>query len=203
MTVTAGAVAARAPTLTVVADFAFLGSSPRIGSLLLMLLAWVAWRWRIPRLAMLLSTSMGLSLGATQVLKDLFGRVRPPAFLGLGPVLGSCAFPSGHTLNATVFFGRAALLLATQLRTHVARFAVLLVWLFVCVGVGFSRGYLGYHWLTDVTGGFVIGLVVQAITMLTPTFTGDQQFERCINPFPGAATEGPQIRRPTGSTEAE
>lgn len=68
-------------------------------------------------------------------------------------------FPSGHVLSLVVFFGLMIYLIATASRRR-RRWRVLAS--LICLGavtvVGFSRLYLDRHWLTDLGGGFTIGL---------------------------------------------
>lgn len=66
------------------------------------------------------------------------------------------SFPSGHTTDATAFFGGAALR---------GRFPKLLnAALILCIIlVGFSRNYLGVHSVVDVIFGFVFTLIVLLI----------------------------------------
>ncbi|HLU27119.1 MAG TPA: phosphatase PAP2 family protein [Glycomyces sp.] len=66
------------------------------------------------------------------------------------------AYPSGHVLNTIVWYGFLVFLLGSHLKTWQRR----LVLLAPPVIVTFSTTYLGYHWLTDAAGGFLIGVVI-------------------------------------------
>ncbi len=66
------------------------------------------------------------------------------------------SFPSGHAAMSTVVYGMLAIIVAGAL--PVAR----RWWVYGAAGllavlVGFSRLYLGAHWLSDVLGGFMLG----------------------------------------------
>jgi membrane-associated phospholipid phosphatase len=71
------------------------------------------------------------------------------------------SFPSGHTLFYTVFFGFLALLMfwLKDLPKWFRR-AVTAVCFLLIFTVPLSRIYLGAHWFTDVTAGFLLGLIV-------------------------------------------
>ncbi len=74
---------------------------------------------------------------------------------------GGYSFPSGHTQTAVGTFGA----LAASSR----RKAVIAVCLILCVLVGFSRNYLGVHYLSDVLMG--AGMALALIALLKPMLT--------------------------------
>ncbi len=88
-------------------------------------------------------------------LKPLFARTRPEAFFG--PLPDSYSFPSGHALSATCFFGALTVIVWTRIADPCARAAFLFGAVVVTLGIGWSRLYLGVHYLSDVVGGYVIG----------------------------------------------
>jgi undecaprenyl-diphosphatase len=94
--------------------------------------------------------------------KHLMGRPRPPLVDVLGPLDRSYAFPSGHTLYSTVFFGLVAGLLLARTENHLKRALIVLGWLVASAVVGVSRLYLGYHWLTDVVASWALAVAVLA-----------------------------------------
>lgn len=91
--------------------------------------------------------------------KSLTGRPRPQ----FDPLVleESLSFPSGHsTQAAAVWLALAAVAVAWLPPAADTRRRRRLLWagaLAVAVAVGFSRIYLGVHWLTDVLAGLALG----------------------------------------------
>lgn len=108
-------------------------------------------------------TAAGSSL-LTVVAKSLVGRPRPPAALELVSA-GGFSFPSGHALNTAAIVGACAVLLWTYRRVRIWSTATAAAMILL---VGFSRLYLGVHWLTDVLAGFALG--VGWLAMLATAF---------------------------------
>ena len=96
-----------------------------------------------------LMTSTFISTGViVWGMKEIIGRKRP-----LDDVVGNPAFPSGHTAYA---FAGATLL--------AARYPKLRIPLYIGAGlVGFTRIYLGRHYLSDVIAGAAVGTITGAL----------------------------------------
>jgi membrane-associated phospholipid phosphatase len=67
-------------------------------------------------------------------------------------------FPSGHSLTVLVLFGLVAYLLWTSGIGRRWRCIGVAVCVLTILAVGVSRLYLDMHWLSDVGGGFAVGL---------------------------------------------
>jgi membrane-associated phospholipid phosphatase len=92
----------------------------------------------------------------TSLLKAFFDRVRPQ-FQNGGARLTSLSFPSGHSsgIAATVV---VLLLLARPLLTTAARRWSVAAGVVAVVVVGLGRMWQGVHYLTDVLGGWSLGV---------------------------------------------
>ncbi|MFI6473615.1 phosphatase PAP2 family protein [Streptomyces sp. NPDC050516] len=120
--------------------------------------------WRGERLlALWVAATSGLGTAVQQGLKAAVDRDRPR---WPDPVdsAGYAAFPSGHALSVTVAFGLLVWLLALHGAGRRARTAVSAIGVVSALGVGFTRLFLGVHWLSDVVGGWLIGVAVVTLS---------------------------------------
>jgi undecaprenyl-diphosphatase len=67
-------------------------------------------------------------------------------------------FPSGHSLIVVVFFGMLTYLVCTSGARGRWRWGSAGLCAVTALAVGFSRLYLDMHWISDVGGGFAVGL---------------------------------------------
>ena len=75
------------------------------------------------------------------------------------------SFPSGHTMAATVLYGVLAVLLVTKIKRKRSRVLVALAASLLIALVGFSRMYLGAHYLSDVLGAIAEGLAWMSLCL--------------------------------------
>jgi undecaprenyl-diphosphatase len=101
---------------------------------------------RRPWAAAYFLAAAAVSAGFVQVLKHLFGRVRPEDIIVVSDY-GS--YPSGHVANAATL---AVAVFVIFPRVWVA--VVGAVWILL---MAFSRTYLHAHWLSDTVGGALLG----------------------------------------------
>lgn len=89
--------------------------------------------------------------------KVAFHRQRP---LGIGVFTeASFSFPSGHATIAAAFYGFIVYYLWRQAQNWNIRLNVLFGGSALIIAIGFSRLYLGVHFLSDVLGGFLLGFM--------------------------------------------
>ncbi len=125
--------------------------------------------WRRRRtwqpLVMMAAAFLGAA-GLYGIVKPAVGRARPPAALQVGgPDIGR-AFPSGHATQSIAFYGMLAVVLIAWYAPRHPRLFVAGAALVTLV-IGGSRLYLGVHWLTDVLGGYALGLAWLSLVMVT------------------------------------
>ncbi len=150
----------RAPWLTTLMRAVTRFGSP-VGVSLIVALVTAVVVWRGRRWAALIVAAVvlvGGELIETSV-KALVGRARPPLELAVpGVAASSSAFPSGHATLAAAGFGVLAVLLGRSCARWARRVAVWTVAALAVAAVGFSRMYLGLHWLTDVLAAWLLGV---------------------------------------------
>ncbi len=92
----------------------------------------------------------------TELLKEAFGRVRPDFDLG-GARYDTLSYPSGHSSGIATLVA-VALLLAWPVLAPRWRRWWLALGVFAVVLVGLTRLWLGVHYLSDVLGGWALGV---------------------------------------------
>ncbi len=118
------------------------------------------WIWGQRHLSIFLAAA-ALGRVLSVVVKELVDRPRPSASLvDVTYQLGGHSFPSGHALGATLFYGFLIYCAELSISHKPVRRLVQGSLAFVIVLMGYSRVELGAHWLTDVLGGYAIGLLV-------------------------------------------
>lgn len=93
---------------------------------------------------------------ATWTLKQTLHLPRPGD--GVYQGIMSYSFPSAHTVLATCLYGFLAVMIARETPPKWRWPIYTGAWLII-LSIGFSRLYLGAHWLSDVIGGMLLGLL--------------------------------------------
>jgi undecaprenyl-diphosphatase len=105
------------------------------------------------------------------ILKLLFHRTRPE----VGFVqLDTYSFPSGHAMVSTAAYGLLAYLAWGRLRTRRARLLLASGTVTAVALIGFSRLYLGVHYLSDVLAGVAGGVFWLAASIALHTIFGER-----------------------------
>jgi membrane-associated phospholipid phosphatase len=144
---------------TVFAWITFLGDGTFTVIVFVLLLAQRRWSRATQVIAAFLLSGL-----LAQILKKLFSMPRPMQFFGAGQYpyfikgithIGFASFPSGH--STTIFA------LATLLSIFTKDQRLKIVFLLGAVLVGYSRIYLGQHFLGDVLMGSFIGILTAVL----------------------------------------
>ena len=116
----------------------FLGSRWWIGAITILMM----WRKKSWRFGLIV-------LGGLVIGEGLKRMVMEPRPIGMKVIENSWAFPSGHALNSTVFYG----LLFLEFKKWRQRWLILLM----PIIIGLSRIGLGVHYWWDVVAGWILG----------------------------------------------
>ena len=92
-----------------------------------------------------------------EVLKRIVGRPRPK--LDWAGVYPDFSFPSGHTMDSIVVLVAVAFVVWALFGRRVGIVATGVAQIGLALLIGFSRIYLGAHYLTDVIGGYIAGAI--------------------------------------------
>lgn len=136
--------------------------SPTVMRILVAVVVVVLWLRGARRLALWAAVTMLGGALIDVVLKDAIDRARPyfPNPVATAP---GASFPSGHSFTAVLGAGVLVLVLLPLLRPA-GRVAAWIVGAAVVLAVGYSRVALGVHWVSDVVGGWLLGIGLLAAT---------------------------------------
>jgi membrane-associated phospholipid phosphatase len=125
-------------------------------ALLVLVGALVLWRRRLVMDALFVVLAFTGAEVITYGMKQGFRRERP-FFEDPLATASSFSFPSGHSLVSFAVYGSLALVAARHARSRRVAVAVLIAAGAWVLAIGFSRLYLGVHFLSDVLAGYAAG----------------------------------------------
>lgn len=132
-----------------------------------------------PELSMLLVGAGGGAL-LWYFLIEIFDRLRPANQIGI--VVTDYSFPSGHAISAVLCYGLLAYLFIPKMPSLFWKWVVAIAAIVTVAFIGFSRLYLGGHYLTDILAGYSLGIAWAALvfTLVEKLFlknrTGTQKY---------------------------
>ena len=97
-----------------------------------------------------------------ELLKNIFQRVRPDEINWLTNVNGY-SFPSGHSMVSMSYYG--FLIYLIYISKVKMKWSIICLLIFIIFFIGFSRLYLGVHYLSDILGGYLISLVYLCVAI--------------------------------------
>jgi undecaprenyl-diphosphatase len=105
-----------------------------------------------------LAITVGLGAALNTLLKVIFHRGRPETATEF-ITHQSWSFPSGHAMGSLIGYGFLGFLLLERTKDRRARVAIIVAAALLAGAIGFSRLYLGVHYLSDVIAGYLGGAV--------------------------------------------
>ena len=90
------------------------------------------------------------------VIKLIFARSRPD----VNPLMveSTYSFPSGHSMMSMILYGYLIYLIYNNFKSKKYKWLLICILSILILCIGFSRIYLGVHYVSDVIGGFVLGI---------------------------------------------
>jgi membrane-associated phospholipid phosphatase len=126
----------------------------------------LAWRRHTVRPVLPVAVAFALTVVALQPLKTLTDRPAPHAALPHPERFGAggVSYPSGHLVNALVWYGVLVLLLAPWLSVPVRRVVRVVPPAVLTV----TTVYLGFHWFTDTVAGLLLAFLLDRLMHRVP-----------------------------------
>jgi membrane protein DedA with SNARE-associated domain/membrane-associated phospholipid phosphatase len=142
----------------------FLGKSQIILGFMVIAVA-LLWLWRKKDyiLPLLIAVAGGQSF--TYLGKLAFHRARPEMAVYAEH---SFSFPSGHATIAVGFYGFLGYLLIRFVQSWNRKVNIFFATILIILAIGFSRVYLGEHYLSDVWSGYLVGAMWLIIAVSFP-----------------------------------
>jgi undecaprenyl-diphosphatase len=112
--------------------------------------------------------TMGISGLIFLVLSHIFNRSRPFTLFSTLIWPGSPnvpGFPSGHALSIIVCCGLLLYLFAPKIKSRFGKVLAVIMAILVVIFIGFSRLYIGDHYLTDLIAGYALGIAWFGLTV--------------------------------------
>lgn len=106
--------------------------------------------------ALLITINLVYTFFISQIFKIIIQRKRPIDIF-LTNAIGY-SYPSGHTMVSSSFYLFLTYLITNKIRNKLLCFFIWIISLFLIIIIGFTRLYLGVHYLSDVIGGMLLGI---------------------------------------------
>lgn len=156
----------REPALTSAAKaVASLGGTVPLTALTMGIAALVWWRTKRPRDLVLPLLAVAGSWLLVEVIKLAIQRPPPPV-AGMLTATPGFAFPSGQATRSAACMLTVAFIACGVLRSWRSKVVAVTVALSLAILVGLARLTLAVHWLTDVLGGWALGILWFAVVVV-------------------------------------
>jgi undecaprenyl-diphosphatase len=94
------------------------------------------------------------------VLSAYYDRARPVFDVAVWHHMTEPGFPSGHSIAAVMCFGLLAYLIVPKMPSRFWKAVVIVTAGLVILFIGYSRLFVGDHYLTDVLAGYALGVAL-------------------------------------------
>lgn len=100
-------------------------------------------------------------------LTSLVARPRPVFSENIGGVISYASFPSGHMISSVIMFALLAYFIVPRISSRAGKAAAVLLAVLFVVYIGYSRFFMGAHYITDVIAGTALGVAWVTLAVLT------------------------------------
>lgn len=108
------------------------------------------------KLPLLISLNLIISFISNQIAKQIFTRPRP---IGINLIEETgYSYPSGHAMISMAYFGFISYLIYKYVKNKLIKTILISSIFILIILIGFSRIYLGVHYLSDIIGGFLLSI---------------------------------------------
>lgn len=126
-------------------------------------IAYYLWGNRDMALSKRLGLFFGLNYFTVFFIKWFINRPRPYSALFLGET--GASFPSGHAAASIFIYGFLIYYLSKKMTSSWKKRVVVFLLFILIILIGFSRLYLGVHFLSDVIGGYLLGALFLSLLL--------------------------------------
>ena len=110
------------------------------------------------RMSLFMLACFAFTCIANFILKRVIRRIRPEHLMLIEE--SGFSFPSGHSMMSFVLFAMLIYFVYKTIKNKVFKISLISLCAVLTIMVGFSRIYLGVHYLTDILAGWLITLAV-------------------------------------------
>lgn len=104
-----------------------------------------------------LAIHLTIGILLNQLIKIIFTRPRP---LNINIInISGYSYPSGHSMMSLILYGYLIYLIHKSKLNQKLKLIIIIFLIIMILLIGFSRIYLGVHYLTDVIGGFILASI--------------------------------------------
>jgi len=143
---------------------------------LLAFLIFAVWQRRFFT-GLLIVVALLSSWSAYHLAKSWVGRPRPDVAWAFPGKPTDPSFPSGHATASSAVYGLIALSLIPLLKRRVLQSALVVGTVVLVLAIGFSRMFMGWHYLSDVVGGWALGMSLALVLRWVDLHCGNASTE--------------------------
>ncbi len=106
----------------------------------------------------ILLTTVISTVTMNQLWKHIIRRIRPDHLRLIKE--NGYSFPSGHAMISIALYGCLLYLMYKKIKNKYIQALLVLLTIFIIIGIGCSRIYVGVHYPSDIIGGYTLSLAI-------------------------------------------